>query len=404
MLNSKRSRGPQTLRFITMLDQILLPVSAEEFFQTYWTKDFLHVCGQSDKFAHLFPWTVLNQALEEHRFEGHRLRLFKSGAKIAADRYMNGLYVNSGNLTSELSNGATLIFDSCDEVHPPLRALCVCLEKLFHRRVTANLYAGWRFDNGFDVHWDTQDVLILQVAGRKRWKIWPPTRNHPFRQDVVDTSPATRPAGEPFWDAILEPGGLLSIPRGWWHVAIPVDEPCLHLTVTIKSLNGIDLLHWLADHMKNSEIARMELPLLATQEQRLDWLTRLQTDLVAAFDAKVMDRYLRDMDAKALPRPRLALPVEADSRRNSLNRDTALELAVAHPIHFANRGKNDTRVVCRAAGFEWQVDSDVSEKLGLFNDGKPHTMDELAPRPDIRVSAMIGLLVMKGVLRRVLPS
>jgi ribosomal protein L16 Arg81 hydroxylase len=117
-----------------------------------------------------------------------------------------------------LTNGATLILNSCEEVSPPLRALCVHLQRLFHVGVIVNLYAGWRHDNGFDVHWDDQDTLILQVSGRKHWKVWEPTRLHPFKEDLVDTSPKTKPETPPIWDAVLDcsvcrgDGGTLRIP------------------------------------------------------------------------------------------------------------------------------------------------------------------------------------------------
>jgi ribosomal protein L16 Arg81 hydroxylase len=129
-----------------------------------------------------------------------------------------------------------------------------------------NLYDGWRCDNGFNVHWDDQDNLILQVAGRKHWKVWNQTRHYPFKEDVVDTS--VPPTGEPAWDGILEAGGLLSIPRGAWHVAYPLDEPSPHLTVTIKNHTGIDLPRWLAEQLKSSEAARMAIPLMAPPEER----------------------------------------------------------------------------------------------------------------------------------------
>ena len=116
-------------------------------------------------------------------------------------------------LTAELSGGATLVFSGCEEVHPPLRELCVSLEMLFHRRVVANLYAGWRRDNGFDIHFDTQDVIILQVSGRKRWKVWGPTLTYPIEKYVPNRSCGPAPVSEPLWDCVLEPGGMLHILR-----------------------------------------------------------------------------------------------------------------------------------------------------------------------------------------------
>ena len=379
-----------------MLEDLLVPVAPEEFFREYWTRRFLHIPGAPDKFGGIYSWDALNTALENHRFDDKRLVLFKSGKKIEAHRYLNGHMVNAGKLTNELSNGATLIFNGCEEAWPPLRDLCSHLEWLFHQRVFVNLYAGWRHDNGFDVHWDDQDNLILQVAGRKRWKVWNRTRLDPFKDDVVDTSVA--PLGEPAWEGILEAGGLLSIPRGAWHVAYPLDEPSLHLTVTIKNHTGIDLLLWLAEQLKSSEAARMPIPLMAGPEERASWLEQIRADLAVMWDDAILDRYLGEADAKAVPRPRISFPADADPRRDALKKTTLLELAVPRPLHFSTQ---NGKTYCQASNFRWPIDDDVAEKLRGFNDRRPHTISDLSPRPDLRLSAVIGAMLMNGVLRRV---
>jgi ribosomal protein L16 Arg81 hydroxylase len=363
-----------------MLKDLLAPVVPEDFFREYWTRRFLHIPGERDKFSGIYSWDALNTALENHR-------------------YLSDRVVNAGKLTSELSNGATLIFNGCEEAWPPLRELCRHLEWLFHHRVNVNLYAGWRRDNGFNVHWDDQDNLILQVAGRKHWKVWNQTRPYPFKEDAVDTS--VPPAEEPVWDGILEAGGLLSIPRGAWHVAYPLDEPSLHLTVTIQNHTGIDLLRWLADQLKSSEAARMAIPLMASPEERERWLAQVRADLAGAWDDGILDRYLGDVDAKAIARPRISLPADAGPRRHALKKTTLLELAVSRPLRFSTQ---NGKAYCEASSFRWPIDDEVAEKLRGFNDGCPHTIGELSPAPDLRLSAVIGAMLMSGVLRRVAVS
>lgn len=378
-----------------MLESILAPLAPADFFRDYWTKKFVHVPGPSDKFAHFFPWEVLNKALEEHRFDSERLKLFRAGQKIESERYLNGHWVDGGRLANELSNGATLIFNGCEAVHRPLRDLCAHLEGLFHHRVIVNLYAGWRRDNGFDVHWDDQDTMILQVAGRKRWKVWEPTRLNPLKEDVADTS--VPQACEPVWDQILEPGGLLSVPRGWWHVVYPLDEPCLHLTVTIQNHTGIDLLHWLADRIKSSETGRMAIPIMAAASEREKWLSQLREDLLGAWDDKLLDSFLAEMDSKAMPRPRISLPEDAGRSKNPLQKTTRLKLAIPRQLQFSSQ---DGKTFCHAAGMRWQMDADIAQRLRTFNDRQPHSISEISPAADIRLSAVTGILLMAGVLRR----
>jgi ribosomal protein L16 Arg81 hydroxylase len=392
---------------VGMLAKLLAPLSQHDFFERYWTRQFLHLPGPPAKFAEFFDWEVLNRCLEQHRFPPKaavpRLALFKGGKPVETRAYLNGDTIDSPRLVAELSNGATLILNFADQLHRPLRDLCAHLETIFHVDVFANLYAGWRHDHGFAVHWDDQDTLILQVYGRKSWRVWPATRAYPFKHDLVDTSPKTKPEGPPVWEGVLEQGGLLSIPRGWWHVAYPMDEPCLHLTVTTKNLNGVDLLKWLANEMKASETARMELPLVASAEERRAWLDDVRRALIAACTDDLLDRYLTHIDRQARPRPSISLP-SLDARPAVVTPTMPLQLTLSRPLQFETI--NGTSKFF-AAGEHWHIASELVPVLARFNDGLPHTASEvslhgtMSPEAAVRLTAMLTMLVMKGVMRPV---
>src|SRR5947199_6443406 len=53
----------------------------------------------------------------------------------------------------------------------PIRYLATSLARTLRAAVYVNLYAGWRTENGFPVHWDDQDVLILQLEDRKSTRL-----------------------------------------------------------------------------------------------------------------------------------------------------------------------------------------------------------------------------------------
>ena len=88
-----------------------------------------------------------------------------------------------------------------------------------------NLYAGWRTQKGFNLHFDGHDTMILQVHGRKYWKVYRPTRLHPFADDIKMAYVLRTLRVE----GVLENGGMLYLPRGWC-VRPAADEPSLHLT------------------------------------------------------------------------------------------------------------------------------------------------------------------------------
>src|SRR5580658_1997142 len=233
------------------LDDVLSPLAPGDFIKDYWGQKFLHLPGPQGRFSSLFPWPVVNEMLETHRFVPPRLRLTQDGKAISPDLFMKSGHLQAAELTRLLRDGATLIIDSVDEVHAPLKAFAQQLGRTLQARINVNLYAGWRTSHGFDVHWDNHDVFILQIAGKKQWKIWAATDKYPTKNSVELGK--TPPTSAPIWDALLADGEMLYLPRGWWHVAIPIDEPTLHLTVGIFKPTGTDIVRWVADGFENDE-------------------------------------------------------------------------------------------------------------------------------------------------------
>ena len=304
---------------VNSLNQLLEPHRAEDFLASVWGQTFQHIRGRRGRFAPLLPWERLNDILRRHRLDYPRLRLMRDGKSLPVNSYLRHVSgarsrtpiarLQPVKFTQHLREGATLVLDAVEELSAPLEELAAGLEQFFHERIQINAYAGWHTSRGFDLHWDDHDVFILQVTGRKRWSVYGITTPHPL---AGDSNP--KPTGAPVWEATLEDGDFLYIPRGWWHVAIPLDEPTLHLTIGVHNRTGIDLLQWLTQQMRASEVFRQDLPRFATETERRAHLKRLEETLLAQWNDELLARYEQALDALAEPRPRLSLPWSATAQ------------------------------------------------------------------------------------------
>jgi hypothetical protein len=278
----------------------------------------LHVGGRAGKFARMMPWGRLGEILRRHRLDFPRLRLVRDGKPLPVSSYLRHTTsarqkstiprLKTTELTRQLREGATLVLDAVDELSEPVEELAKHLELFFREHVQVNLYAGWQTSRGFDLHWDDHDVFILQVTGRKRWSVYGQTRPYPL---VNDVEKAQKPTHAPVWEGTLEDGDLLYIPRGWWHVAEPLAEPTLHLTVGVHNRTGLDLLRWLSERVRASESFRRDLPRFAPPAERIAHVARLRAELLAAWDAAPLEQFYEEMDARAEPRARVELPWDA---------------------------------------------------------------------------------------------
>jgi ribosomal protein L16 Arg81 hydroxylase len=390
------------------LSKLLEPCTPEEFLASSWGRGFKHVRGGRGKFSALMPWPRLNELLAEHRFEPPRLRLMREGQPVPIANYIrhttgggkqrvNIPRLRVAEFTEHLRAGATLILDAVDELHTPLTRLASALELTFRERIQINLYAGWRTSHGFDLHWDEHDVFILQIAGRKRWRIYGETRPAPIANDI---EPPPKPTHDPVWEDTLEDGDLLYIPRGFWHVAFPLDEPTLHLTVGIHRRNGLDLLRWLTERMRASEAFRRDLPRDATDDEQAAHAAQLRRELIARFDDQALTEFFREQDANAEPRPQLSLPFSATRALSPPSLDTVVRLAAPRPLAFDVDG-DEMSFVCNRK--RWRFDARSLSVLRPLDARRVCTVAELCEAArgvlvEKVVRAFVGELIAHGLV------
>lgn len=369
--------------------------AVDAFLLEYYGKRLFRQAGPHDRFQSLLSWPDLNRILEDHRLSPPRLRLARDGSSLPEDLYTRPVTSGRGlaysilepaRLREQLRAGATLILDNVDQLHPPVRALAAGLERDLGERVQVNLYASWVERRGFGVHWDDHDVLILQVAGRKRWRVYGETRPAPLHRDLA--TPA-QPAGEPVWDGVLEAGGLLSVPRGHWHDALAGGEPSLHLTVGILRSTGIDLAEWLTDRLRGVELFRRDLPRPAGAEERRERSRRLREALLERWSDDLVDEFFAARDAHARPWPRLGLPWGIVDRE--LSGDRVLQATLPRPLPLLPHPEG---VELRALSRSWVFDATARPMLELALDGRAHPVAQLlAAGPPEAVERRRELLV-----------
>jgi hypothetical protein len=376
--------------------------------QSVFGKTFLHVPGQAGKFALLLPWPALNQILETHRLEPPRLRLTREGKPVPPETYLSWQTsrrwpsapriprVQTAAFTRWLREGATLVLDAVDELHPPVRTLASELERVFRVRVQVNAYAGWRTSHGFDLHWDDHDVFILQVEGRKRWQVYGVTRPHPLRDDP---QPAPRPHGPPMWEATLEPGHLLYLPRGWWHVALPLNEPTLHLTVGIHNPTGADFLAWFVRRLRSREPFRQDIPHWQGSDAVAAWEQQLSQDLLAALQPGLIQEFLAASDAQARPRPAFSLPWSATPDVVP-HGDYAVRWLIQRPLSIRQASPEEIHI--DAAGRRWKFAPQARPILQSLLSGRIHRRSELLSlMPEVEpalVDDLVRQLIAEGLL------
>ncbi|HET7085284.1 MAG TPA: cupin domain-containing protein [Rhizomicrobium sp.] len=295
------------------LKDLLSPIEPARFLSEYYFRKPLHIPGDAKRFSHLLSWDDLNRATTRPLPRRTPLRLAKDGKQIPKEEYAVRETSSAGDLWRVkfrvvrrlLEEGCTLLIDRIDERHEPLADLCRTLEVELGDQVFADAFASWHQTQGFSTHWDAEQVLVLQLKGTKRWRVLKPEWLHPTREDKPRSN---RPPSEPYWEGDLKPGDLLYIPGGWWHDALAVSGPTLHVSISLHATNGITVLNTVLSELREDELVRTPLPRFASEaEQR-----RYMSDLRDVVDKKLRGLTVKSLaekiDASAPVRNRLSLP------------------------------------------------------------------------------------------------
>ncbi len=177
-------------------------------------------------------------------------RLVRDGAQVPPSTYTKDVPWRPGSFSgladvprvaAEFAAGATLVLQGLHLHWHPAAVYCRELEMALGCPVQANAYWTPSSAQGFAVHHDTHDVFVLQVAGRKRWRVYPPVLERPLPAQKWNA--AMREGLEaPVVDVELAAGDTLYLPRGWPHEAETSAEHSLHVTVGLHPPTRLDAL------------------------------------------------------------------------------------------------------------------------------------------------------------------
>jgi ribosomal protein L16 Arg81 hydroxylase len=151
-----------------------------------------------------------------------------------------GSYPDLREVHRAFTQGKTLLITGMQQRWPTVAALGRALEVHFGCCVHTNLYFTPPGAQGFEAHFDTHEVFVLQIDGDKHWRLYGPARELPTPNDQAAV--AKDRLGPPKQEVLLKAGDLLYIPRGHVHEAFTSEHESLHLTVGVNVQRWVDLL------------------------------------------------------------------------------------------------------------------------------------------------------------------
>jgi ribosomal protein L16 Arg81 hydroxylase len=227
------------------------PVTRDEFLAAYsGCRPLIRARSQPGRFDAVLSDAEVERLICETAIRTPAFRLVKDGVQLPTGSYTKDIpwrpHGFSGTalvdrVTQEHAQGATIVLQALHLHSHAAAVYCRGLEAELGWPTQANAYCTPAASRGFDVHHDTHDVFVLQVSGRKRWRIYAPVFELPLKDQRWSPERAAE-LGEPLHDITLEAGDTLYLPRGWPHEAAAADGDSLHITVGLHPPTRIDAL------------------------------------------------------------------------------------------------------------------------------------------------------------------
>ncbi|MGW0455694.1 cupin domain-containing protein [Gordonia sputi] len=219
----------------------------------------------------LSPRSV-DELIAERGVRAPFIRMAKEGGLVGKENYLGPAgfgaempdQVDSAKVLAQFASGATIVLQGLHRLWPPIIDFVRGMVDDLGHPVQANAYITPPANRGFDPHYDVHDVFVLQISGRKHWRVHAPVHTDPLadqpwtdHRDAI----AARSHDEPVIDTVLEPGDALYLPRGWLHSAEALGHTSIHLTVGVSAVTAFDLVRAVVDQLGTVESLRTALPM-----------------------------------------------------------------------------------------------------------------------------------------------
>lgn len=229
------------------LDQLIEPVSKEDFFSKNWMKEPLYISG-GNTFEEVIDVTQINNFLVTQVLTYPFIRLVGNGAELPLTEYIisaNNTFnvLNKERVFQLFEQGNSIVIQGAQYQFENLKRLTRSLSKELKGDINANIYITPQKSQGFHPHFDTHEVIVLQIFGSKTWRLYDKDCSFPLKnwkltlnkqQEYVNSLPAH--------EFKVEAGDILYFPAGVVHDAFCDDDLSIHITLGIKSPTKLDYL------------------------------------------------------------------------------------------------------------------------------------------------------------------
>ncbi|KAL6486679.1 hypothetical protein MHYP_G00060710 [Metynnis hypsauchen] len=233
-VNNSRERASRLFQWL------ICPNQAKTFFKDFWEKKPLLIKRQNpDYYQGLFSTAEFDRIL--------RTGNVQYGVNLDVTSYTNGKRETHNPPGRALpytvwdfyESGCSLRMLNPQAFSSTVWNVLSILQEKFGSMAGANVYLTPAGTQGFAPHYDDIEAFIVQLEGKKHWRVYNPRSEDEALPLVSSPNFSQAEIGKPVLDVVVEAGDLLYLPRGFIHQGdcLP-DAHSLHITISSFQRNS----------------------------------------------------------------------------------------------------------------------------------------------------------------------
>ncbi|KAJ8044731.1 Ribosomal oxygenase 1 [Holothuria leucospilota] len=222
-----------------LFEWLISPVTPQNFFDNLWEKKPLLVRRHKPQyFKGIFSTELLNNILKKNDIQFGKHLDITSYTDGKRETHNPEGRAHAPVVWDYFNNGCSVRLLNPQTYSDTVWKLLSVLQEHFGSFCGANVYLTPAATQGFAPHYDDIEAFILQLEGKKRWKLYSPRSDSDVLPRFSSGNLRDADIGKPILDTVLEEGDVLYFPRGFIHQAAPPpDTHSLHLTVSTCQRN-----------------------------------------------------------------------------------------------------------------------------------------------------------------------
>lgn len=269
-------------------DAIFRAIGPGEILDMTRARRFRHVPGAIAGIADIVDWSLLEVLVARDLETDNRFTW--NGRPLPRDQMIfidaKGRF-DADAFQALVQDGVSIIFNRLEQRSTDAWREAVTLEQALRAVVEIGIIASFGAGRALDLHYDPMDLIVVQLAGAKRWH---------FHGEPVSAPTLMRKEPEPgpvTAEVTLEAGDLLFVPAGLHHQCLPLGNS-VHAGFMLRRPDGRTFMRRILDQIRDNPGMGTQVPAFEDAQTLKRWEAEVKEEMICLIRAGDLSDFLDD--------------------------------------------------------------------------------------------------------------